>query len=99
VPAVRPALRHRPGIPILGRIRFAIESDCLGVVAKDELVLVVAGFFDFVSEAIELALVGIKFPFSDEGIVGSADQGRSAEAEAVRATSAAVVVFIELFSF
>ena len=62
MPGVRSALRHRPGIPILGRVRFAIDSNGLGVVAKDELVLVAAGFFDFVSEAIELALVGIKLP-------------------------------------
>src|SRR5262249_31761397 len=81
VPGVRSAFSHRPSIAVLGHGRFAIERNGFAVIAEDELVLVVASIFDLVGEAVELALIGIKLPFSDKGLVGGTNQGRSAEAE------------------
>jgi hypothetical protein len=51
-------------------VPFPIESEVLDVVAEDEPVLSAAGIFNLVLQASELALVGIKLPFPDKGIVG-----------------------------
>ena len=74
--------------PYFVTMTFPIERQGLDVVAEDELVLAAAGIFNLEGQAVELALVGIQFPFANEGIVGreraGADEARSAQGSRMR---------------
>ena len=69
-PAVRPGRFDGPGNAVLRDVIFPVEREGLDVVAKDEPVLAATSVFNFVGQAVELALVGIQFPCANEGIIG-----------------------------
>ena len=67
--------------PYSSNVTFPIEGESLDVVTKTESILAVARIFDFVGQAVELALIGIQFPLADEGRVVRECEWRSTKAE------------------